>query len=316
MPTALNQPYDAPPTLTRTQRALRALRSLRGLNAAMASMHALLFVVTCAVADFGLHVDVYTVKLHGGNVSELETMSPSKLEAVVNGEPFYLKPSLTTRDDLALPISFLTASFFAITAIFHAGNAFFWNSAYRRCIERCTCPYRWLEYSITAPLMLLIIAYAAGVVIDAELTLLVALTVLTMCLGHVTEQAARPAESRDAWASPASARFAPHLMGFFAQFVVWVVVICRFAQNADDAPDFVSVIVASQVALFVSFGFVQSATLSRPPSRYIQGEVAYVLLSFVSKATLGLILIANVAHFANWECAMPEVRRLLPEGSC
>lgn len=305
-----------PPPTSATRRLLRAALGFRGLNLAMAVLHSVLFVVVLATADFGLQADVFKIQLYGGNVTKLSLMTPAELDKVVRGPPFYLAPSAKERSDLSLPVTYMVASFFAITALFHAGNAFAWYRFYRENLADCACPSRWLEYSITASVMIVIIGYSAGVVVDSELASLVALTVVTMAFGHLAERNARPSPSADEWTASLTARLLPHMMGVFAQFVVWVLILMRYSENAKEAPAFVTGIVITQLALFCSFGVVQFAVLLRAPSKYVQGEVAYVLLSLVSKATLGLILVASLLHFNNWECAMDDVRALLPSDYC
>ena len=310
-------PEAPPPRESASSRLKRFALSLEGLNVAMAATHALLLIIVCAAGDFGLHLDVFTVDLLGSNLSKLESMSPADLKAVVDKQPVYLTPKLRVSEALSLPATFLTATFFAVTAAFHIGNAVIWNEYYRACISRCMCPYRWIEYVVTAPIMILVIAYSAGVVIDLELALLAALMVVTIACGHLTEVWSRPAPPpSDRWDAPLRTRALPHAIGFLAQAAIWIAIIARFSDNASDAPGFVVAIVVVEVLLFISFGFVQLTVLFSRPSMYVRGEVAYVLLSLVSKAVLGGILIASVLHFRNWECAMEDVRQILPEGHC
>ena len=59
-------------------------------------------------------------------------------------------------------------------------------------------------------------------------------------------------------------------------------------------PTFVYVIVFGELLIFWSFGLVQLVVSLRPPSKYYQGEVAYMWLSLGAKGLLGLLVLSNV----------------------
>jgi len=59
-------------------------------------------------------------------------------------------------------------------------------------------------------------------------------------------------------------------------------------------PAFVYGIVFGELLIFWSFGIVQLVVSLRPPSKYYQGEIAYMWLSLFAKGFLGIIVLSNV----------------------
>jgi len=53
-------------------------------------------------------------------------------------------------------------------------------------------------------------------------------------------------------------------------------------------------IVFGELLLFWSFGVVQLVVSLRPPSKYYQGEIAYMWLSLLAKGVLGIVVLSNV----------------------
>lgn len=109
-------------------------------------------------------------------------------------------------------------------------------------------------------------------------------------------------------------RLGPHLGGYIPYGTIWFVYLFQFLSNASDAetgaraPDFVYVLIISQLAIFSCFGLTQLLNLSfhNGPSWYYAGEISYIVLSFVAKGTLGSILILFVLTFQRFEDAVAE----------
>jgi len=59
-------------------------------------------------------------------------------------------------------------------------------------------------------------------------------------------------------------------------------------------PTFVYAIVFGEVLIFWCFGVVQLVVSLRPPSKYYQGEIAYMYLSLFAKGFLGILVLSNV----------------------
>ena len=110
------------------------------------------------------------------------------------GASFELKPVLEKLES-PLSLRWLAISFFAISAFFHLVifvDAAFIGRFYFKLIHECKAPFRWIEYSVSASVMLWTIAFAGGL---KDIYLLVTLAVLcfvTMTYGYFTEALSRP----------------------------------------------------------------------------------------------------------------------------
>jgi len=260
-------------------------------NAAMAIFHSIFAVVTLAVANVGLEAPVFLLETYPAEFGN--TGDGWQLKARVSSEPGHMY------------LTWTVFCFFLICALFHTGNATIWRSMYLRLLAQCYCPSRWIEYSMSASVMTLIIAYVTGSMVQQVLFMLFTLTLVTMFFGHLHEVICRPA-SPDAWAEPSILwRLQAHFLGYIPQIAAWGILIAQFMQVASRTfrdrngkeitmPAYVYAIVFGEVLLFWSFGLVQLVVSLRKPADYVKGEIAYQSLSLGSKGLLGLVLLANV----------------------
>ena len=101
------------------------------------------------------------------------------------------------------------------------------------------------------------------------------------------------------------------LISSFRYTFAWFPLLHSFYYNSSDgqgAPDFVFVILWSQVVLFTCFGATQFILLWRDdgPSLYYYGEVSYQVLSLLAKGVLGIVLMFNVLMYDSFEEAVAE----------
>ena len=262
----------------------RVKLSLTACNAILAVLHALLAVVTFSVGDLGTVRPLYRFRLQR-SVASTSWLTPDSVVPYGN-----------------FNLTGLTASFFLVSAFFHAGNATLWRAYYLKGVRFCFTPSRWVEYAFSAGIMAALIAFTTGVVALNLIVCVFALTSVTMFFGYLTELVARPS-SRTNWSRPFHVRIQPHVLGYVPQIIVWYIIMSQFYISASDAaaapgearmPTFVYGIVWGEFFLFWSFGLVQLVATYMPPQFYPYGELSYQVLSLVSKGTLGVLLLANV----------------------
>ena len=266
----------------------------------MALFHTTFVVVTLSLGKLDLTLNLWEYRIGLNNNTNIDSF----LVPVVQPSP------------IVIPLTIITALFFALSAFFHFGNAILWNACYNHFLDHKMVPSRWIEYFFSATTMILTISYPAGIVQFTELFAIGALIATTMLFGHFTELISRPSTDSDTWTRPLWSRLSPHLLGYIPQVSAWVIILYTFygaGSGGMRPPDFVYVIVWLQLALFFSFGIVQLVVLCRPPSKYIQGEYAYQTLSLVAKGLLGIILLTNVLFLSNFECVNDEFRFRNPE---
>ena len=265
------------------------------VNTSMSIFHTLLAVTTYVVGDPNLTLQVWGTSLALNQDPEIDSFL--SLEARPVGE---------------LPYTGIVILFFALSAVFHFGNAWLWNRYSLSRLEDKHAPTRWMEYFFSASVMILCVAYPAGLQQGMEMFFCFMLIATTMLFGDLTERMNKPKPDEDAWALPLPARLIPHLQGYVPQMAAWIGIFVRFYAGTDGEdnpgpPPFVYALVWTQAVLFFSFGFVQLVVLLRPPSKYVQGEFAYQVLSLVAKGALGGILLVNVLFLSSFECIFDEV---------
>lgn len=247
---------------------------------------------------FGLHAVLGTVTLIVGDREASAPVYRSVVEAP-QSQSDKLDVAGVARVGM-LNLTALVASFFYITAFFHLGNAVLWKQWYLNGVRHCFTPSRWVEYTFSAAILIVLVAYASGILLLDTLVALFTLTAVTMFFGYLTEVVSRPRTLR-AWSAPLAERLQPHLLGYVPQVVVWFIVISSFYTTTSDVnagptqvPDFVYAIVWVEFLLFFSFAAVQLVVTAFQPRVYPAGEIAYQLLSLLSKAFLGIIFLVYI----------------------
>lgn len=246
---------------------------------------------------FGLHTILGAITL---GVGDLEAKAPVYRSVAGTGSDSDRLVATGIVQVGALNLTALTATFFFITAFFHLGNALLWRKWYLAGVQSCFTPSRWVEYTFSAAVLIVLVGYSSGVVIAESLVAIFTLTAVTMFFGLLTEVVARP-RSANEWHTSLQLRLQPHILGYVPQVLVWFIVLTSFYVSVSDVeatsssvPSFVYAIVWGELILFWSFAAVQFAVTVLPPRFYPSGEIAYQLLSLTSKTFLGVIFLAYV----------------------
>ncbi|NBN99628.1 MAG: hypothetical protein EBV19_10390 [Flavobacteriia bacterium] len=185
-------------------------------------------------------------------------------------------------------VQILLVSFFAVTAVFHALYFLTNDGLYSKMIQSRNNYLRWVEYSISSTIMLYIIALISGVK-DSNVYILITATNIAMIMqGQLIEEAV--ANNRD-WVTPMIA-------GFLLLFAEFAVIIHDFESriqevenipNGPKMPQWIKYMIIVLFLFYSSFGFVSLyGAYNKTP--YETVEKIYLLLSLVSKATLGAFI--------------------------
>ena len=270
---------------------------LRRWNAVMALLHATLAVVTLTVGNRALGPPLY-----GVDVDFVENLNRTAAQ-VASGMPlFELVPLFVAVG--TLPLTWLVALFFALSAIGHFGNAFVWRAYYESRLEACLAPTRYLEYAFSAPVMIVLIAYTTGIRDYGFLLAIAFLIAVTMPFGYLTDLLASPQRDQDRWTGTLCTRLTPYLFGWVSFGAAYGIILSNFydqGETADRAPWFVHFILWGQLVLFASFSVVPVVQQLRPPSKYYQGELVFQVLSLVSKMVLGILFLTQVLVLGSFE---------------
>lgn len=234
------------------------LSGLRRWNTAMGSLHFVQGAAMLALASaFSLPV----------------TSSFLRMDAVTD-------KLVPVPDELVrLRIAPLVAGFLFLSALAHLLLAAPWlHRWYERSVSRGINPARWIEYSLSSSLMMVVIAMLVGIYDIASLILIFALNATMILFGWLMELHNQTAE-RTNWTA--------YSFGCFAGAVPWVAVATYLA-GAQDPPRFVYAIFASLFVFFNVFA-VNMLLQYRRVGRwrdYLYGERVYMLLSLTAKSAL------------------------------
>ena len=156
---------------------------------------------------------------------------------------------------------------------------------YERGLSRRRNYARWIEYSISASVMIVLIGLFAGIRDLAAVVAIFAVNTSVILFGLLMERQQRPG----------SADWSAFCFGSLVGIVPWALIAVYVAQPVQ-VPGFVYAITIIQFLLFFSFAVnmaLQYARIGRWRD-YVHGEVAYIVLSFTAKSLLAWLIFANV----------------------
>jgi hypothetical protein len=191
---------------------------------------------------------------------------------------------VTSYDTIAdLPIGPMVAAFLFISAVAHFSisvpGVFGW---YARNLVRGINHARWMEYSLSASLMIVVIAMLVGIYDIASLILIFAVNATMILFGWLMELYNQRTEKTN---------WVPYWFGVFAGAIPWVVIAIYLIGSGNEEggpPGFVYAIFFTIFLFFNSFA-VNMVLQYKKVGRwrdYLYGERAYIILSLVAKSAL------------------------------
>jgi len=199
-------------------------------------------------------------------------------------DPALLEGAPPTEVLTDVTVGYGVAAFSLLSAFFHLLVATVANGPYNRLIAAGRNPFRWIEYSLSSTLMILLIVMLLGAYDIGTLIAVAGANVAMIMFGWVMERTNRAGADDVDWS--------PFVFGSIVGLVPWAVAGTYFAgalSNADEAvPAWVWGIFFSVFALFNCFAinqFLQYRGVG-PWRRYVFGEGVYIALSLVAKTAL------------------------------
>jgi hypothetical protein len=179
------------------------------------------------------------------------------------------------------PLGYLVPAFPALSSINHLVSFATPNGWYGDVLKKQVNPLRWAEYSVSAGVMLWIVATLSGVV---EIRSLVSIAILNAGLqyvGYLIEKAK---------AENATNTKQLLLLGFCIHVAIWVEIFISFytiiGESDEEPPPAVYTIIIIMFLLFTSFGLLSSLWVFDKVKTFEQLEKGYIILSLVSKTFL------------------------------
>lgn len=188
------------------------------------------------------------------------------------------------------PLAYGVALFLGLSALAHfivASPSFF--GRYSVGLEQKRNYFRWVEYSISSSVMIVLIAQITGIADITALLAIFGVNASMILFGWLQEK----------YESPGNGGWLPFIFGCIAGIVPWlavaIYVIAPGNPSDASAPGFVYGIVFSIFLLFNSFAWVQYKQYQAKGkwSNYLFGERIYIVLSLVAKSLLSWQIFAN-----------------------
>ncbi len=191
-----------------------------------------------------------------------------------------LNPATAQLFNISLPL--LIAGFLFISAAAHLIIATVYNKTYNRNLEKGINKARWIEYSISASIMMVAISLLIGMYDFVSLVMVFALVAIMNLLGLVMEVHNQTTKKTN-WLS--------YWVGCLAGIVPWIAVVFYFAlsnNKGSGAPTFVYWIFVSIFIFFNCFAINMVLQYKKigPWKNYLFGERTYIILSLVAKSLL------------------------------
>lgn len=188
------------------------------------------------------------------------------------------------------PLALAVALFLGLSALAHfivASPQFY--DRYATGLEEKRNYFRWVEYSISSSVMIVLIAQITGI---ADVTALIAIfgvNASMILFGWLQEK----------YEQPGNGGWVPYIFGCIAGIVPWFAVVVYVLSPGGppetSAPGFVIGIIVTIFVLFNSFAWVQYKQYRAKGkwSNYLKGERTYIVLSLVAKSLLAWQIFAN-----------------------
>ena len=239
----------------------RDLGRLRLYNAGMGMLHAVQGIAVLLLSnDFALPVTAAFMEGPPGTPASTEELFTLRLGPAV-------------------------AAFLFLSALAHfvvAGPG--WGK-YRRDLPAHRNEQRWIEYSLSASVMIVLIAMITGIADIAALVALFGVNAAMFLFGWLQER----------YEEPGGGGWLPFVFGCLAGIVPWLAIGIYLIGPTAEVPGFVYAIFVSLFVFFNSFAINQFLQYRRsgPWRNYLFGEAVYVALSLVAKSALAWQVFAN-----------------------
>jgi len=187
-----------------------------------------------------------------------------------------------TKQLTTVSLANLIILFFLLSAVAHLTIATVYNRRYNQNLQKGMNKARWIEYSLSASVMIVAIGLLVGIYDLGTLITLFALVAIMNLCGLIME-VHNQTTNKTNWLS--------YWVGCMAGIVPWVVIALYLwagAHNGSPAPTFVYWIFVSIFVFFDCFAVNMLLQYKKigPWRDYLYGEKAYIILSLVAKSLL------------------------------
>ena len=185
-----------------------------------------------------------------------------------------------------IPIGAAMATFLGLAALDHLLTGTVAHDIYERDLESGINRFRWVEYSVSATIMVVLICLYSGITSLAALIAIIGANVAMILFGWLQELMNPPGRSQTT--------MLPFWFGTLVGLAPWVALSVNLV-GAEEVPGFVIGIFVSLFVFFMSFGANQWLQYRGvgPWRDYAYGEKAYLVLSLAAKSALAWQIFAG-----------------------
>jgi len=197
---------------------------------------------------------------------------------------------LASRQLFSLPFGLLVASFLLISALAHALISIpkKTNDIYNADLAKGINRFRWIEYSLSSSIMIVLIATLFGIYDIASLLLIFVANASMNMFGLVMEQLNAGSEKK-------SVAWGPFVWGSVAGIAPWAAILLYMfgSGNLDKVPWFVWAIIGTYFVAFNTFPVNMILQYKKVGKwkNYMYGERVYIILSLVAKTFLAWLVL-------------------------
>ncbi len=189
-----------------------------------------------------------------------------------------------------LPVGILAASFILLSALFHFIISVPLKDKYIANVERGYNPLRWIEYSLSSSIMIVLLSVMFGITTIEGLVAVFGINAVMNLLGLLMEKMNPPTRESTDWTA--------HWIGWLAGLIPWVIIVIYMLNITDlsQLPWFVLPGVSFYFIVFNLFAFnqiLQYAKIGKWKD-YVYGEKTYVWLSLFGKSLLAWLVFIGI----------------------
>ncbi len=178
------------------------------------------------------------------------------------------------------------AVFLLLAALDHLLTATAARSIYEADLRRGINRFRWIEYSLSASIMIVLIGFYFGLTAITTVVAIIGANVAMILFGWLQERANPPDRT--------ATTMLPFWFGTVAGAAPWIAIVINLV-GADQVPGFVIGIFVSLLIAFFTFAVNQWLQYREigPWREYAFGEKAYLVLSLIAKSLLAWQIFAG-----------------------
>lgn len=207
------------------------------------------------------------------------------LTSYIDGPPEAGGGDLVTAALFSVRVGWVVALFLALAGLDHFLTATFGRKVYEGDLKRGINRFRWVEYSLSSTLMVIVIALYWGITTINALIVVAAANVAMILFGYLQERMNPPGRT--------STTMIPFWFGALVGITPWLAMGINIFFYSD-APQYIFVILGVQGVFFFCFGlnqWLQYRGVGRWAD-YAFGEKTYLVLSLGAKSLLAWLIFA------------------------